>query len=413
MTGRADIRHDDPTRFAIVATAILLSLAAAITPLAAAAQRPGAADTVVIGYLTQEEEPPIPLSFLDPILTDEGLQGARLALSDNKSTGRFLGQDFTLREVVVPIDGDPAAGFRELTAEGVNLIVADLPADDLLTVADLDEAADMLLLNARPRDDRLRNADCRANVLHTIPSRAMLADGLAQYLVVKRWTRWFLVVGRHQPDRLFADAMRRAAQRYRAEIVEEKDWTFEAGNARVDTGHVTLQRTVPAFSRAADHDVVIVADEMNEFGEYFSHRTFLPRPVAGTQGLVPTAWSRVFEQWGGTQLHSRFQRQAGRWMTERDYSAWMAVRAIGEAATRAGSVEPGVIANYIRGPDFELAAFKGQGLTFREWDGQLRQPVPLTGPRILVSVSPQEGFLHPFSELDTLGHDRPESDCRK
>ena len=98
-------------------------------------------------------------------------------------------------------------------------------------------------------------------------------------------------------------------------------------------------------------------------------------------------------------------------MTERDYGVWMAVRAIGEAATRTQSVAPEDIAAYIRSPDFELAAFKGQGLTFREWNGQLRQPILIAGPRVLVSVSPQEGFLHPESELDTLGYDRQESRC--
>lgn len=413
MTSGAGTRRELLIRTLALAITAALAVTAILESTVASAQQANARDTVVIGFLTREEEPPIPLSFLDPVLTDEGLQGARLALSDNNSTGRFMGQDFALLEVAVPIGDNPATSFQSLVADGARIIVADLPADDLLAVADLASADSVLLINARARDDRLRNQDCRANVLHTIPSRAMLADALAQYLVVKRWTRWFVVVGQHEPDRLFADAIRRAAQRYRAEIVEAKNWTFEAGNARVDTGHVTLQRTVPTFTRVADHDVVIVADERNEFGEYFSHRTFLPRPVAGTQGLVPTAWDRVFEQWGGTQLHSRFQRQAGRWMTERDYSAWMAVRAIGEAATRTGSVDPALIADYMRGPDFELAAFKGQALTFREWNGQLRQPVPLSGPRMLVTVSPQEGFLHPFSELDTLGYDRPESDCRR
>ena len=377
----------------------------------ASAQTRGEAQPVAIGYLTQEQEPPIPLSFLDPILTDEGLQGARLALADNISTGRFMGQDFSLREFIVPEGADLAAAFDEVAADGLRLVVLDLPAEGLLTIADHPAAADMLLFNARARDDRLRQEDCRANVLHTIPSRAMLADGLAQFLVVKRWTEWFLVVGSHDADREFAEAVRRAAERYRAEIVEQKDWTYQAGNARVDTGHVTLQRTVPAFSQVGDHDVVIVADEMNEFGEYFAHRTYLPRPVMGTQGLIPTAWTRVFEQWGGTQLQKRFTRQAERWMTERDYGVWMAVRAVGEAATRTQSVSPADISAYIRSPDFELAAFKGQGLTFREWNGQLRQPILIAGPRVLVSVSPQEGFLHQDSELDTLGYTRQESRC--
>lgn len=390
-----------------VVPAIVLAAALAGTAWAQSDE----AQTVVIGYLTQEQEPPIPLSFLDPILTDEGVQGARLALADNISTGRFMGQDFVLREFVVPETGDLSAAFDEVVADGVRMVVADLPADGLLTIADHPAATDMLLFNARAKDDRLRQEDCRANVLHTTPSRAMLADALAQYLVVRRWTDWFLVVGQHDADRAFAEAVRRAAERYRTDIVEEKDWTYQAGNARVDTGHVTLQRTVPAFSQVGDHDVVIVADEMNEFGEYFAHRTFLPRPVMGTQGLVPTAWSRVFEQWGGTQLQSRFTRLAERWMTERDYGVWMAVRAIGEGATRTQSVAPDDIAAYIRSPDFELAAFKGQGLTFRDWNGQLRQPILIAGPRVLVSVSPQEGFLHPDSELDTLGFDRQESRC--
>ena len=395
----------------LVRRAMLAALFGVAVAPGAFAQTGDDAQTVVIGYLTQEQEPPIPLSFLDPILTDEGVQGARLALADNISTGRFMGQDFELREFIVAETGDLSAAVDEIAADGVRMVVADLPADGLLTIADHPAAVDMLLFNARARDDRLRQEDCRANVLHTIPSRAMLADGLAQYLVVRRWTDWFLVVGQHDADRAFAEAVRRAADRYRADIVEEKDWTYQAGNARVDTGHVTLQRTVPAFSQVDDHDVVIVADESNEFGEYFAHRTFLPRPVMGTQGLAPTAWSRVFEQWGGTQLQKRFTRLADRWMTERDYGVWMAVRAVGEGATRTQSVEPEEISAYIRSPDFELAAFKGQGLTFRDWNGQLRQPILIAGPRVLVSVSPQEGFLHPQSELDTLGFDRQESRC--
>jgi hypothetical protein len=42
----------------------------------------------------------------------------------------------------------------------------------------------------------------------------------------------------------------------------------------------------------------------------------------------------------------------------------------------------------------------------------MRQPILIAGPRMLVSVSPQPGFLHRGSELDTLGVDREESRCR-
>jgi hypothetical protein len=31
----------------------------------------------------------------------------------------------------------------------------------------------------------------------------------------------------------------------------------------------------------------------------------------------------------------------------------------------------------------------------------------------MVSVSPQDQYVHQFSQLDTLGTDRPETDCRR
>jgi ABC transporter substrate binding protein (PQQ-dependent alcohol dehydrogenase system) len=95
-----------------------------------------------------------------------------------------------------------------------------------------------------------------------------------------------------------------------------------------------------------------------------------------------------------------------------DYAAWATVRAIGEAAIRARSSDPSIIIGHLRGSDFILSGFKGQGQSFRPWDGQMRQPILIAGPRLLVSVSPQAGYLHRGSELDSLGFDREESRCR-
>jgi len=71
----------------------------------------------------------------------------------------------------------------------------------------------------------------------------------------------------------------------------------------------------------------------------------------------------------------------------------------------------GAIGDFIRADDFSIAAFKGQKLTFRKWNWQLRQPIFLGDGRSVVSTSPQEGFLHQVSELDTLGIDQPETKC--
>jgi ABC transporter substrate binding protein (PQQ-dependent alcohol dehydrogenase system) len=387
---------------------VIFIVAAALTPAASRADE----QVVQIGWLSQAVKRSLPLSYLDQPPRDEGIQGARLGIADNDTTGHFTGQSFTLTEAIVPADGDVAASLRELAAKGIRLVVTDLAASELLSVAGMPEAAGITFFDAGSTDDRLRGEDCRANTLHLLPSRAMLADALVQYLVAKRWQGLLLVVGRGEGDREFAVDIRHAALKFQARIVQEKPWTFVPGARRTDTGHFAIQAEVARFTQGISYDVLVVADEEDEFGDELPYRTFDPRPVAGTQGLIPTAWARPHEQWGATQLQERFLHQAKRWMTDRDYAAWMAVRAIGEAATRSKSADPAAILAFMRSDRFELAAYKGARLSFRSWDGQLRQPVLLADARSLVSVSPQPGFLHQFSELDTLGIDKPETKCR-
>jgi ABC transporter substrate binding protein (PQQ-dependent alcohol dehydrogenase system) len=368
--------------------------------------------TVRIGWLSKAGKRSWPASYLDQPPDDEGLQGARLAVSDDNTTGRFTGQTFALIESVAPEGGDVAAAFRELAAKGTRLVLSGVDAPQLLALAALPDAARATIFNTAAPDDRLRGADCRANILHAVPSRAMLADALIQYLVIKRWKDLLLVVGRGDGDHEFAADIRHAAEKFGAHIVAEKPWSFIPGARRTDTGHFAIEAEVARFTEGVGYDVLVVADEEDAFGDELSYRTFAPRPVAGTQGLVPSAWARPHQQWGATQLQNRFLRQAKRWMNDRDYAAWLAVRAIGEAATRSKSTDPAAISAFIRGERFELAAYKGAPVSFRSWDGQLRQPILLADGRSLVSVSPQPGFLHQFSELDTLGIDRPESKCR-
>src|SRR5271163_643909 len=367
---------------------------------------------VKIGWLSQTMKRTLPLTYLDQPPQDEGIQGARLAIADNNTTGQFTGQSFQLVESVAPEDGDPAGAFRVLMARGVRLVVTDIDAQQLLTIAALPDAAHVTLFDSGAADDRLRGVDCRANILHLLPSRAMLADTLVQYLVIKRWTNLLLVVGHSDGDKEFAANIRHAALKFQAHIVEDKPWTFVPGARRTDTGHFAIQAEVARFTQGISYDVLVVSDEEDEYGDDLPYRTFDPRPVAGTQGLIPTAWARPHEQWGATQLQDRFLRQSKRWMTDRDYAAWMSVRAIGEAATRSKSADPAAISAFLRSDRFELAAYKGARLSFRSWDGQLRQPILLADARSLVSVSPQPGFLHQFSELDTLGIDKPETKCR-
>lgn len=369
------------------------------------------ASDVKLGYI-RAYAPQLALSVLDVPPRDEGVAGANVAISDNNTTGRFLGQKFSLDVVEVKPDSDVLAVFDAMAGRGISTILADLSAAQLLVLADAAQPKGIIVFNVGATDDRLREEDCRANVFHTAPTRSMLADGLAQYLIWKQWRRWALIYGSHERDRLFADALRRAAERFGGEIVAEKEFADTGTARRTDSGVVQIQRQMPVFTQGlAEHDVLLVADESEVFGTYVPFRTWQPRPVAGTAGLMPSAWHPASEQWGGTQIQNRFLKATGRRMLSKDMSSWTAARIIGEAATRTRSADPKEIEGFMRSEDFSIAAFKGQKLTFRQWNWQLRQPVFIGDGRSVVSTSPQEGFLHQFSELDTLGIDKPETKC--
>ena len=391
-------------RFAVLALVIVLGL-----DLAARAQ-----DTldIKIGYLRRaQHQETISLVQMPP--PDNGLAGAQMAAKDNDTTGQFLNQRYSLVDLHLKAGDDPAMAVAELARQGISLIVVDLPADDLLKAAEAGKADRILFFNAAATDDRLRQKDCRANVVHTAPSRAMLADGLAQYLVWKKWVRWFLVVGSHERDKLFAAALTRAANRFGAKIVQQREFKDTGGARRTDSGVVQVQQQMPVFTQEApSYDVLVAADESEVFANNLPYRTWDPRPVAGSAGLVPTSWDASNSLWGGIQMQDRFIAQFKRLMTPLDMQAWTAVRMIGEAASRQNSADPNKILDFLIGPELALGAFKGQKLTLRDWDLQLRQPILLTDGRTIVSVSPQQGFLHQFSELDTLGYDRPETQCK-
>lgn len=361
--------------------------------------------TIDISYLAHQPPQPPVLSNVLPRPKDQGLLGAQLAIDDSNTTGRFLKQHYELKtfgsEHLQPVLTKAQEDYKA----GLRLFVVNMPASSLIQLSSA-LPDDAIIFNAGSPDNTLRTQQCLNNVLHTLPSRAMLTDALGQWLAAKRLKNWLLIKGDKPADIAYANSIKRTAMRTGAKIVLEKNWSFNTDLRRM------AQQELPLFTQGADYDVVIVADERGDFGEYVLYNTWLPRPVAGTQGLMPVTWHRVIEQWGAAQLQRRFENKAQRWMNDVDYAAWAAVRSISEAVTRSKSIQSQALKSYLLSEDFELAAFKGRKLTFRTWNGQLRQPISLIHPRALVSQSPQQGFLHPRTELDSLGFDAPESSCQ-
>lgn len=353
----------------------------------------------------------LPISRYDLRPPDLGFAGAALADEDNGTTGSFLGHSYETTAVAAPPEEADAA-LEGLLAEGIRIVVILANAEDLLRLTDRAAEAGALVFNARTPDLAVRDGECRANLLHVAPSYAMLTDAVAQFAVWKKWTDWLLVSGSNPEDVALAEAYRKSARKFGARIVDDRVFEDTGGARRTDSGHVLVQRQLPTFLQdAEDHDIVVAADQTDYFARYLTYHLWEPRPVMGSGGLVPTTFHGAHEAWGATQYHTRFEALTRRYVQPEDYNVWLALRVVGEAVTRASTAEPDGVRDYALSDAFELAAFKGQKVTFRDWNGQLRQPILLYDGAITVSVSPQEGFLHQSSPLDTMGLDRPESAC--
>ena len=208
--------------------------------------------TVKISYLTQDQKVPSALSNLDVFIQHKGLMGAKIAIDDNNTTGQFTGQKFDLQTIIVPVDGDVVQFFNQQVTSDTPFVITNLPAQQLKQLAALDSAKDKLFFDASTIDDDLRNNQCANNILHLLPSRSMRADALAQFMMKKKWRQWFLVKGMTKQDQLFAEAIKRAANRFGMKIVAEKQWTHTYDARR------TAQSDVPVFTQGVEYDVLVV-----------------------------------------------------------------------------------------------------------------------------------------------------------
>ncbi|HET7525249.1 MAG TPA: branched-chain amino acid ABC transporter substrate-binding protein [Burkholderiaceae bacterium] len=332
------------------------------------------------------------------------LDGIDVALKEAQFELDAAGASITLeRGAVTDAQAARDAAARAQQA-GHAAIVADLPGDWLLAAAD---ATPLPLLNVGDAADRLRERDCRARVLHALPSERMRADALAQTLVARRWSNVLLLTGPSALDAERSAVAQAALKRYALKVVQVKPFKLSADPRERDLANPAL---LTSSASAGNYDVVWVVDSDGEFARSLPYRTALPRPVVGDAGLVAVAWHAQFERFGAPQVSRRFAKAAGRPMTDHDWAAWMAGKAIAAAAVAAPKGPAGALAKAL--PTLELDGSKGTSMSFRAWDGQLRQPMLLTDGQGVIALAPAEGVLHPKNNLDTLGADAPEKLCK-
>lgn len=361
---------------------------------------------VNILYLEQKIQKPPVLSNVIEEPTDLGIKGAEVAIIDSNKSAKFLNQKYNLITSISYDKDELIKSFEKFIADENRFVVLNVEDDVLKEFINHPFFKKALLLNASSPTTSLRKNYCQKNLLHTTPSNAMLYDGLAQFLVKRDFKKIFLLSGKEQKDLEITKDMKRAVKKFGLKIVQEKTWENSSDIRR------KANAEFPSFTQASDYDVVMVADYYGDFGEFLYFNTWLPRPIAGTQGLTPVLWHKVIEAWGAAQMQSRFEKYASRWMESRDFSNWIAIRTIINSLMHTKSKDLQTNIDYIYSKEFEIGAYLGRKLSYRDYNGQIRLPVSLIQPRALISTSPQVGFLHPITDLDTLGIAPFEMECK-
>lgn len=362
---------------------------------------------VNILYLEQKIQKPPVLSNVIEEPENLGLSGAQLAVVDSNKSSKFLNQNYSLITKISYDENELVQAFEEFVKNKNSYVILNVEDELLKRIIANPISKDALLLNAGSQTTDLRRDYCNKNLLHTIASNAMLYDGLVQFLVKRNFKNIFLISGQNPKDIQISDDIKRAVKKFGAKIVKEKVWDNNTDIRRRAT------EEFPVFTQASDYDVIVVADYFGDFGESLYFNTWLPRPVAGTQGLTPVTWNKVIESNGAAQMQSRFESFASRWMQSKDFSNWVAVRTIINSIMKTKTADLKTNLDFIYSDNFDVAAYLGRKLSFRDYNGQLRMPISLVQPRALISTSPQEGFLHPTTDLDTLGIAPFEMKCKK
>lgn len=332
--------------------------------------------------------------------TGPAADGLQVALKEAQLELEAAGASLALEVVAVASADAAKAAAAKAEKAGHVALVTDLPADWTLAVAD---GAKLPVLNVGNAEDRLREKDCRARLYHLLPSERMRADALAQTLAASRWSQVLLLTGPTPQDAQRSAVAQAAIKRYGLKLVASKPFKLSGDPRERDLAN-------PRLLTNGTYDVVWVVDTEGEFARALPYRTVLPRPVVGDAGLAALAWHPQFERFGAPQVSRRFTRTAQRPMSAADWSAWMAGKALAAAAAAAPKGPAPAFAQALAAVD--LDGSKGVQMSFRPWDGQLRQRVLLTDGQGVIAFAPMDGILHPKNTLDTLGSDAPEKLCK-
>ena len=334
------------------------------------------------------------------------IAGAELGLKDIKPFQRMSKVKFNLVKKRIKNNEDSAEViYKHILENNIKFILLDFPASELLKITNKIIELNITSINVSSKNNELRSSKCNKNLFHTIPSERMLSDSLAQYLSEKKWRKILVLTGPLEIDKLKSNSFIESAKQFGLKIIDNRN--FVLGN----DPRAREQNDLDFLTGSAKYDAVYIADTLKEFSYRVPFATHNPAIVIGSSGLIPRAWHWSYLRHGAPQVHGRFERMHKRRMTEEDWAAWVAMRAIAEAIVRFKDNENFSFNDAFINKEFKLDGSKGPVLNFRSWNRQLRQPIMLSTENWVTSIAPLSSFVHRENNLDTIGMDNKTSKC--
>lgn len=340
--------------------------------------------------------------------TGRPLVAAQIAIDELKDNLQDAGHQVKLQDL--QWDGKSTAELlAEINKRKVQVLLLDLPAEQQKALMEVFAKIPTapIVFNISESNDALRGAFCHPHWLHTLPSERMLADATAQWLAARNWRDVIVLVGSQPQDQALRDVWMASIKRYGLKVKAERKFVLSGDPRQREASSPKLLTAEPA------HDVVLVLDSVGEFAKALPFNTALPRPVVGSGGLVPLAWHTSWDRYGAPQLSNRFHKLSNKPMASQDWASWMAVKSFTTALDEEPKATLARLLSKLRSGTTTLDGFKGTALSFRPWDGQLRQGIFMAHGQAVAGIAPVEGVLHPKEILDTLGADEPDSLCKR
>ena len=291
----------------------------------------------------------------------------------------------------------------------------------------------IIYLNTMSRSEAVRGAPCHRLTFHVEASLAMYADAIGQWLVRgAKKTRWGFLT----PETEAGAEIERMVERAR-----KRQGGTTAGRQVVSAGTRDYRAALTTLAKAGPDVLVINLDgssllaalaqvkelglQVEVAGVVMEAFEFWQAEPAKLTGVWPALWFHGFSRYSGRELNKRLAEALGQPAESRAWATFTAVKAAWEAVLRGGRTDTaGLVSFFEKGRGMD--AHKGQPLTFRPWDHQLRQPLMVLRSKVPAPESPRWDIFELLGEvplrgtpgksqeeiLDTLGLSEAESACR-